>query len=107
MKLPKSERFSGFVGAMLRVVTPILIVVILVFGAVDMVVPVTGGQRVYASDGFGILITAAGIVALTILAYFLLLKNRDTGSNRDEAMANAKRDEAFRAGLRRGWQRPE
>ncbi len=106
-KLPKSERFSGFVGAMLRVVTPILIVVILVFGAVDMVVPAIDGQRIYSPDGFGILITAAGIVAVTILAYFLLLKNRDTGSNRDEAGANARRDEAFRAGLRRGWQRPE
>ncbi len=106
-KLPKSERFSGFVGVMLRIVTPALIVVIFLFGAADMVFPAADGVRAFSGDGFGILLTAAGIVVLTILAYFLWLKNRDTGSNRDEAAANRARDEAFRAGLRRGWQRPE
>lgn len=103
-KLPKSERFQGFTGVMVKIVTPILIVVILVFGAVDMLYPAGRG---FSADGFGMLMTALGVVVLTILAYFLLLKNRDTGSNLDEAKANAKRDETFRAGLQRGWQRPE
>ena len=105
--LSKAERFSGFVGAMLRIVTPVLIVLILVFGAVDMVFPATDAGRAFSADGFGMLMTAAGIVAITVIAYFLWLKNRDTGSNQDEESANLKREEAFRAGLQRGWQRPE
>lgn len=106
-KLPKAERFSGFTGTMLRIVTPVLIVLILVFGAVDMVFPATEAGRAFSADGFGMLMIAAGVVLLTIIAYFLWLKNRDTGSNQDEEAANAKREEAFRAGLQRGWQRPE
>ena len=106
-RLPKAERFSGFTGAMLRVVTPVLIVVILVFGVLDTVFPGGSGARTFSADGFSVLMLACAVVILCIAAYFLLLKNRDTGSNADEAAANARRAEAIEAGLKRGWQRPE
>ena len=72
-----------------------------------MVFPASETGRAFSADGFGMLILAAGILVLTIAAYFLWLKHRDTGSNHDEEAANAQREAAFRAGLQRGWQRPE
>ena len=106
-KLPKSERARGLVGAMLRMVTPVLIVLIGLFGALDLVFPAAGGARSFSADGFGVLMIAAGIAALCAAVYFLWLKNRDTGTNEDELTANRRRREQLQAGLRRGWSRPE
>ena len=106
-KLPKSERFTGFSGVMLRLITPALIVVIGVFGALDIVFPAAEGTRAFSSNGFGVVALACVIVLLCVLAYRLFLKNRETGSNDDEAEANALRREKLSAGLQRGWQRPE
>ena len=102
-RLPKDERFSGFTGTMLRVVTPIFIVVIELFGALDLVRP----DSVFSGEGFGVLMMAAGIIVLCVIVYFLWLRNRDTGSNEDEQEANAQRRELLKAGLKRGWTRPE
>jgi len=106
-KLPKAERFTGFSGAMLRVVTPALIVVIGVFGALDLVFPVSDGARAFSSDGFAVVGIACAIIVLCVVAYQLFLRDRDTGSNADEAEANTLRREKLSAGLQRGWQRPE
>ena len=106
-KLPKPERFTGFSGVMLRLVTPALIVVIGLFGALDIIFPAAEGDRAFSSNGFAVVVIACAIVGLCALAYQLFLKNRDTGSNADEEQANALRREKMSAGLRRGWQRPE
>ena len=106
-KLPKSERFTGFSGVMLRFITPALIVVIGFFGALDIVFPAAEGARAFSSDGFAVVVIACIIVLLCVLAYRIFLRDRDTGSNADEAEANALRREKLSAGLQRGWQRPE
>ena len=50
---------------------------------------------------------ACAIIVLCVVAYQLFLRDRETGSNADEAEANALRREKLSAGLQRGWQRPE
>ena len=102
-KLPKGECFDGFTGVMLRVVTPIFIVVIELFGALDLVFP----GKVFSGDGFGVLMIAAGIILVCVIVYFLRLRRRDTGCNEDEHAANEQRRAKLKAGLQRGWTRPE
>ena len=92
---------------MLRMVTPALIVVIGAFGALDLIFPVSDGARAFSSDGFAVAVIACAIIVLCVVAYQLFLRDRDTGSNADEAEANTLRREKLSAGLQRGWQRPE
>lgn len=106
-KLPKSERFFGFTGLMLRVITPVLIVLIGFFGALDIVFPISEGSRAFSADGFGVVIIACAVILLCVVGYLFFLKDRETGSNADEAEANALRKQKLKAGLQRGWKRPE
>lgn len=65
---------------MIRYVVPILIATIEVFGLIDLVFP----QGAFSINGFGVAIVAYSLFALLIGAYFLLLKNSETGTNADE-----------------------
>ena len=92
---------------MLRVITPVLIVLIGFFGALDIVFPISEGSRAFSADGFGVVIIACAVILLCVIGYLFFLKNRETGSNADEAEANALRKQKLKAGLQRGWKRPE
>ena len=80
-------RFGHLYAFMVKYVTPILIAVIEVFGILDIVFPMQGDVRSFSSDGLGIVLTALVLMALAVAAYFIFLKNKDTGCNSDEVSA--------------------
>ncbi|MBQ9249425.1 MAG: sodium-dependent transporter [Oscillospiraceae bacterium] len=98
---------SGLLRAMLRYGTPLLIVVIELFGAADIVYPMTGGARRFSADGLGVVTLAAGLVLLCVLLYFARLRRRDTGDNRVEALLDEQEAARRLAGPERGWYREE
>ena len=65
---------------MLKYVSPILILVIEIFGVKDLIFP----NNVFDINGLGIVITAYSILILTIIFYFIFLHNKETGKNEDE-----------------------
>ena len=98
---------SGLLRAMLRYGTPLLIVVIELFGAADIVYPMTGGARRFSADGLGIVALAVGLVLLCALLYFARLRRRDTGDNRIEILLDEQEAARRLAGPKRGWYREE
>lgn len=94
---------KGYYPAMVRVITPALIIAVEIFGIFDVIMP--DGQ--FSRDGFGMVITAYAIVALCAIVYFAFMKNSDTGCNEDELAVDAEELEKRKAGLPRGWSRPE
>ena len=88
---PLLRRFSSI---MLRFVSPLLIVVIESFGIADLV---------SSPGGTGTLLCACTLLVLTAACYFAFYRNRDTGSNRDEAVLQEQAMERRNAGLQRGW----
>ncbi len=73
-------KFGKVFAVMVKYVTPVLILVVEVFGVKDIIFP--GGN--FSGDGLGIVITAYALLALSAIIYFPLLKNRETGCNADE-----------------------
>lgn len=98
-----NAKSKGYYPVMVSLITPVLIAVIEVFGIADLIMP--GGQ--FSKDGFGMVITAYAIVALCAVIYFAFMKNRETGCNDDELTVDAEETEKRKAGLPRGWSRPE
>ncbi|MBO5556407.1 MAG: sodium-dependent transporter [Oscillospiraceae bacterium] len=101
-----ADRPHRFLTVMMKVLTPLLIVVIELFGLADIIWPAADGHR-FSPDGFGIVACAYGILLLCVLAYFLFLRSRDTGTNEDEAALNERETQRIRSGLKRGWYRDE
>ena len=72
----------GYVYAfMLKYVTPMLIAVIEIFGIIDIVAPVEGGGRVFSIEGLIVTLTAYAILLVTVAAYFIFFKNKNSGTN--------------------------
>ena len=94
-------------GLMLKVVTPLLIIVIEIFGIFDLIMPLDKGVRRFSADGCGIVVCAYGILLVCAVVYFAFLKNSDTGNNSDELQVDALEAERVKAGPSRGWYRPE
>ena len=92
---------------MMKYITPLLIIVIEIFGAADIIMPLENGIRRFSADGFGIVASSYGIILLCALLYFLFFKNSDTGCNSDELEVNALELERIKAGPKRGWYRTE
>ena len=67
-----------------KFVTPILILVIEIFGVFDLIFPKGEAGRVFSSDGLGITLTAYGLLLLGVIAYFAFFKKGNTGCNADE-----------------------
>ena len=65
---------------MVKYVTPLLILVVEIFGVKDLLFP--GG--VFNVNGLGVVLTAYGLLFVAIAIYFIFFKNRDTGCNADE-----------------------
>ena len=100
----KSHRLLGL---MMKVVTPLLIIVIEIFGIFDLIMPLDNGVRRFSADGCGIVVCAYGILLVCAVVYFAFLKNSDTGNNSDELQVDALEAERVKAGPSRGWYRPE
>ena len=94
-------------GLMLKFVTPVLIVLIELFGIFDLIMPLENGVRRFSAQGCGIVLCAYGLLLLCALVYFAFLKNTDTGDNSDELLVDALEAERVKAGPSRGWYRPE
>ena len=42
------------------------------------------GERAFSTESLAVVLTAYGILLLAIAAYYLFLRNKDTGTNADE-----------------------
>ena len=73
-------KLESTVCIMIRYVVPLLIAAIEVFGLIDLVFP----QGAFSANGLGVALVAYLLFGLLVGAYFLLLKNRETGTNADE-----------------------
>ena len=81
----KLGKFGGFFAFMLKYVSPILILVIEIFGVIDVLFPEgADGERAFSTESLAVVLTAYGILLLAIAAYYLFLRNKDTGTNADE-----------------------
>ena len=76
--------FGSIFAFMVKYVTPLLIAVIEVFGVIDIIFPSDGEKLSFSADGLGIVLTALILMAVAIIAYFVFLNNKETGSNSDE-----------------------
>ncbi len=76
--------FGKIFAVMIKYVTPLLILVVEVFGVIEFVMPKVNGIRQFSANGLGIVLTAYGLCAITILVYFIFFKNKETGVNADE-----------------------
>ncbi len=98
---------GGVLWVIMKYIAPLLIIIIEIFGVVDIVMPVTDGVRHFSAEGFGIVAVAYAILILCAVVYFLFLKNKETGTNTDEAAVDALEAERMKAGPKRGWYRTE
>jgi hypothetical protein len=65
---------------MVKFVVPILILVIEVFGLIDLVFP--GGT--FSANGLGVVIISIAIIGAMAILYFTAYANKYTGANIDE-----------------------
>lgn len=78
--------FGKVFSVMVKYVTPLLIVVVEVFGVIEFIFPKTNGGREFSSNGLGLVLTAYGLCALAVAIYFIFFKNTETGENADELL---------------------
>ncbi len=77
--------FNKIFAVMVKYVTPLLILVVEVFGVIDIILPKSAnGVRIFSGNGLGIVITAYALCAVAIAVYFIFFKNGETGENADE-----------------------
>lgn len=82
--------FGKIFAVMVKYVTPLLILLVEIFGLVDLIMPnveneVTGiVSRVFSSNGLGIVITSYVLLGICVAVYFIFFKNSETGCNADE-----------------------
>lgn len=72
--------FKNFISFMIKFIVPILILVIEVFGLIDLVFP--GGT--FSANGLGVVIVSIVIIAIMIVVYFTVFAKSYTGTNADE-----------------------
>ena len=77
-------KMTNVFSFLIKYVALILILIIEVAGIIDVIFPKIDGQRQFLLDGFIILLISAIVLAITIIIYFVFLKNRETGTNDDE-----------------------
>ena len=76
--------FGKVFAVMCKYVTPLLILVVEIFGVIEFIAPVVDGVRTFSLNGLGIVLTAYGLCAIAIAVYFIFFRNRETGENADE-----------------------
>ncbi len=75
--------FGKVFAVMVKYVTPLLIIIVEVFGVVEFIFPSNKGGN-FDENGLGVVLTAYAICAVCILVYFIFFKNSETGVNADE-----------------------
>ncbi len=75
--------FGKVFAVMVKYVTPLLIIVVEVFGVIEFIFPTAKGGK-FDANGLGLVLTSYAICAICILVYFFLFKNSETGVNADE-----------------------
>lgn len=86
--------FGGYFATMVKYIAPLLILVIEIFGVIDIVFPVVENVRQYSSDGLGIVLTAYIVIVLAAVVYFIFFRKKQTGCNADENILEEKFAEA-------------
>lgn len=76
--------FGKIFAVMVKYVTPVLILVVEIFGVIDFIFPVVAGVRQFSLNGLGIVLTAYGLFAIVVAVYFIFFRNKYTGINADE-----------------------
>lgn len=83
--------FGKIFAFMIKYVTPILILIVEVFGVIDFIAPANAlGVREFSLNGLGIVLTAYGLCALALAVYFIFFRNKETGCNDDEFIIEQK-----------------
>ena len=80
----KLGKFSTVFAFMVKYVTPLLIVIIEIFGIINVIFPTVNGVKEFSIGGLVVVLTAVFLIILTLAIYFIFLKNKHTGSNDDE-----------------------
>ena len=73
-------KFGKIFAVMVKYVSPLLILVVEIFGIRDVIFP----NGTFSKGGLGIVLTAFALFVLTVAAYFIFFKNKETGCNADE-----------------------
>ena len=77
--------FSKIFNVMVKFITPVLIIVVEIFGVVDIIFAKNKvGVREFSSNGLWMVVIAYLICGIAVTLYFTLLKNKETGENADE-----------------------
>ena len=92
------EKLSPAVSVMMKFITPLLIILIELFGVMDL-----AGSY----GGTAVLGAALAVLLAAFLAYYALYRKRDTGSNDMEAAVFAQELKRRKDGPVRSWQRTE
>lgn len=73
-------KFGKVFAVMVKYVTPIIILIIEIFGVKDVIFP----EGKYNSNGLGIVLVAYALLAVAIIVYAVFFRKKDTGCNADE-----------------------
>lgn len=84
--------FSLVYSFLIKYIAPIGILLIEIFGIVDIIFPQIEGARSFSKDGLLVEIIAFSLLAIVVVFYFVFLKNRNTGSNSDEINIKVKNE---------------
>ncbi len=76
--------FRPVFSFMVKFVTPILILVIEIFGVYDLIFPSGEAGRAFSANGLGITLSAYALLVIGAVLYFAFFKNKETGCNADE-----------------------
>ena len=77
-------KFGRIFAFMVKYIAPPLIAFIEVVGVIDTVFPAIDGTRQFSSSGLTIVLIAYMALIFSVVAYFLFLKNKETGTNEYE-----------------------
>ena len=69
--------FKNFIKFMVKFIVPALILLVQVFGIIDII-------SSKGFNGLGVVLVGFAIIAVLIAVYFIWLKNSETGTNADE-----------------------
>ena len=80
----KLGAFRPVFSIMAKFVTPLLILVVEIFGCFDLIMPMGENGRSFSENGLGIVACSYGLLALCLIVYFIFFRNTETGTNEDE-----------------------
>ena len=83
--------FSLIYSFLIKYFAPICILLIEVFGIIDIIFPQSSGVRSFSLNGLIVELIAFSILGLILFIYFVFLKKRETGDNSDEFDIEAKK----------------